>query len=456
MHKFIINKGLFTLFVVISLFWTFSRVSGQSDDAAKPLVYHFDIREDIMPSAFRTVQSALDEAHALNADVVAITMDTYGGMLDAADSIRTRLLAAKMPVIVYITNNAASAGALIAIACDSIYMSSFAKIGAASVVDQSGNLMPDKYQSFMRGIMRATAESSGRDPDIAAAMVGADKTIPGIIDSGRVLTFTTSEAIANNFCEGMAADLEGALALAGYTDYTLVEYVPSGMDKAMGVLLNPVLRGLCLTFIFLGLYFELQTPGIGLPLGIAITAALLYFAPLYIEGLATNWEVLLFVVGLILIGLEVFVIPGFGVAGVTGIAAVFISLILSMVANDGFNFEFTGTDMVVQAFGIVMGSIALTLIVIVSFFGRFLSSPLFKRVALLTSEQTTEGYTSNALDHAVLKGKQGKAVTDLRPAGKVEVETEWYDAQTDGEYLLKGDEVVVLEVKNSYIVVRKV
>ena len=409
-----------------------------------------------MPSAFRTVQSALDEAHAINADLVAITMDTYGGMLDAADSIRTRLLAAKMPVVVFITNNAASAGALIAIACDSIYMSSFAKIGAASVVDQSGNLMPDKYQSFMRGIMRATAESSGRDPDIAAAMVGADKTIPGIIDSGRVLTFTTNEAIANGFCEGMAADLKAALELAGYSDYEFVEYVPSGMDKAMGVLLNPVLRGLCLTFIFLGLYFELQTPGVGLPLGIAITAALLYFAPLYIEGLASNWEVLLFVVGLILIGLEVFVIPGFGVAGVTGIAAVFISLILSMVANDGFNFEFTGTDMLVQAFGVVMGSIALTLIFIVAFFGRFLSSPLFKKVALLTSEQSAEGYTSNALSNDLLEGKHGTAVTDLRPAGKVAVDTEWYDAQTDGEYLLKGDTVVVLEVKNSYIVVRKV
>ncbi len=423
---------------------------------SRPLIYHFEIREDIMPSAFRTVQSALDEAHAINADLVAITMDTYGGMLDAADSIRTRLLAAKMPVVVFITNNAASAGALIAIACDSIYMSSFAKIGAASVVDQSGNLMPDKYQSFMRGIMRATAESSGRDPDIAAAMVGADKTIPGIIDSGRVLTFTTNEAIANGFCEGMAADLKAALELAGYSDYEFVEYVPSGMDKAMGVLLNPVLRGLCLTFIFLGLYFELQTPGVGLPLGIAITAALLYFAPLYIEGLASNWEVLLFVVGLILIGLEVFVIPGFGVAGVTGIAAVFISLILSMVANDGFNFEFTGTDMLVQAFGVVMGSIALTLIVIVAFFGRFLSSPLFKKVALLTSEQSAEGYTSNALSNDLLEGKHGTAVTDLRPAGKVAVDTEWYDAQTDGEYLLKGDSVVVLEVKNSYIVVRKV
>ncbi len=455
MRKMNINKVLYTISVVITLFWTISGSFAQSGTDQSVTVYHFEIREDIMPTAFRTTQQALEEADSLGADVIMLSLDTYGGMLDAADSIRTRLLAAKVPVLVHITNNAASAGALISIACDSIYMTSYAKIGAASVVDQSGNVMPDKYQSFMRGIMRATAESNERDPDIAEAMVGAIKTIPGLIDSGKVLTFTTSEAIENGYCEGQAATWQEALDLAGYTDYKLIEYEPSAIDKAMGFLLNPVLRGLCLTFIFLGLYFELQSPGIGFALAISVIAALLYFAPLYIEGLAANWEVLLFIVGLILIALEIFVIPGFGVAGVAGVALVFTSLILSMVNNEGFNFEFTGTDELVEAFGVLMGAIAFTLTVIVLFFGRFLRSPLFRKVALMTSETTAEGYTSNALQVDGLLGKQGKAVSDLRPSGKVEIEDEWYDAQTDAEYILKGEQVIVTVVKNSFVLVIK-
>src|SRR3546814_5574247 len=98
-------------------------------------------------------------------------MNTYGGLLNAADSIRTRLLESPVPVIVYINNNAASAGALIALACDSIYMHPGATIGAASVVNESGEVLPEKYQSYMRSMMRATAEVQGRDPHIAEAFV---------------------------------------------------------------------------------------------------------------------------------------------------------------------------------------------------------------------------------------------------------------------------------------------
>jgi membrane-bound serine protease (ClpP class) len=334
-------------------------------------------------------------------------------------------------------------------------MSPYAKIGAASVVDQSGNVMPDKYQSYMRGIMRATAETNGRNPDLAEAMVGCIKTIPGLIDSGKVLTFTTKEAIENDFCEGEAANWKDALQMAGVENYTLIEYTPSGMDKAMGLLLNPVLRGLCLTFIFLGLYFELQSPGIGFALVIAIIAAALYFAPLYIEGLAQNWEVLLFVIGIVLIGLEIFVIPGFGIAGVAGIAMVMIGLILSMLNNQGFNFEYTGTGSLVEAFGVVMGAISLSVIVVVAFFGRFLHSPLYKKVALLNSENANEGYNSNMKEIAEMKGLTGMAMSDLRPSGKVEVNGDWYDAQTEAEYISKGEEVFILEVRNSYLLVRK-
>ncbi|MBC8172826.1 MAG: hypothetical protein H7X71_02875, partial [Chitinophagales bacterium] len=303
-----------------------------------------------MPSAWRKVDKAIDEATALQADAIFINLDTYGGLLDAADSIRTKLLSVKIPTIVYISNNAASAGALISIACDSIYMSSFAKIGAASVVDQSGTVMADKYQSYMRGMMRATAEANGRNPDIAEAMVGAVHPIEGIIDSGKVLTFTTQEAIRNNFCNGETNSVEETILKAGYTDYELIKHKTTFVDALMGFFMNPIVHGLCLTFIFLGLYFELQSPGIGFPLILACIAALFYFAPLYLDGLAANWEILLFIVGLVLIVLEIFVIPGFGVAGISGIVLVFGAAILSMVRNVGFNFELTGGDADIYSF----------------------------------------------------------------------------------------------------------
>jgi membrane-bound serine protease (ClpP class) len=455
MRKSTFMKVLYTVFITFTLLWTVLPLFAGDSDTSGKKVFYFEIHQDIMPSAWRTVQSAMEEAESINADYIVLSLDTYGGLLDAADSIRTRLLASKIPILVHITNNAASAGALIALSCDSIYMSAYAKIGAASVVDESGNLMADKYQSYMRGIMRATAEANGRDPDLAAAMVGSVRTIPGIIDSGKVLTFTTKEALLNGFCEGEAADWRVALEVAGIDNYEVVEFEPSALDKAMGFLLSPVLRGLCLTFIFLGLYFELQTPGIGFALGIAVTAAALYFAPLYLEGLAQNWEVLLFVVGIVLIALELFVIPGFGVAGISGITLVLVGLILSMVNNDGFNFDYTGTGALLEAIGVVMASIGITVAVIVLFFGRFLSSPMFKRVALMTSENATEGYHSNMKELQDMKGKIGTAVTDLRPVGKVDIDGEWFDAQTEAEYVLKGEQVVVLEAKNSFVIVRK-
>lgn len=456
MHKSTIRKGFYSFIVGFTLLWTVIAASGDVDKSEQKKILYFEIHQDIFPSAWRNVKSAIEEAEEIQADYILLSLDTYGGMLDAADSIRTKLLETQIPVVVHITNNAASAGALIAIACDSIYMTSYAKIGAASVVDQSGQVMPDKYQSYMRGIMRSTAETNNRNPEMAEAMVGAIKTIPGIIDSGSVLTLTTSEALQYGFCDGEAANAEDALIAAGITNYELVKFSPSFIDKMMGFFLNPVVRGLCLTFIFLGLYFELQSPGIGFPLIIAITAALLYFAPLYFEGLAENWEVLLFVVGLILIVLEIFVIPGFGIAGISGIAFVVTGLLLSMLQNRGFNFDFTGTGVIVESFAVVVGSLIVSLTFILGFFGRFLNSKIFKKISLQTSETAEEGYNTNIPSLIHFVDKTGIAVSDLRPAGKIEIDGEWIDGQTEGEYISKGERVKVLEAKNSFLVVRRV
>ncbi len=457
MRKAISGVILFTILLSGVLLCTQAQNAPDVDKPAKKKVYYFELHQDITPTAVRLVDRALEEAAAMQADYIVMSLDSYGGLLDAGDTIHVKLLRCKIPVLCYITNNAASAGALIAISCDSIYMSPYAKIGAASVVDQEGNVVDEKYQAYMRGIMRSTAEANGRDPEIAEAMVQGGGAVTGIIDSGKILTFTTSEALQFGYCEGEAKDTKEMLALAGIDNYTLTAYAPTSIDKIMAFLLNPVLRGLCITFIFLGIYFELQSPGIGFALVIAVIAALLYFAPLYIEGLAANWEILLFVIGLVLIVLEIFIIPGFGVTGVSGIILTFSGLVLSMVKNVGFNFELSGSGAVIQSVLIVLSAFVISFAVMFAFFGRFLKSKLFRKIALETTEDHSEGYHTTIFnDPGGMIGKTGIAVSDLRPAGKIEIEGEWHDGQSDGEFIAKGSAIKVTDVKNNYLIVRKI
>lgn len=446
---------LFTIVLVSVLLCTQGQTPPTVDKTPSNKVYYFELHEDIGPSSVRIVDRALEEAVAMRADYIVMSLDSYGGLLDAGDTIHVKLLRCKIPVLCYVTNNAASAGALIALSCDSIYMSPFAKIGAASVVDQEGNVVNEKYQAYMRGIMRSTAEANGRDPEIAEAMVQGGGAVPGVIDSGKILTFTTSEAIKNGYCEGEVNSVEDVLMKAQIQPATITDYKMSGMDKVMAFLLNPILRGLCITFIFLGIYFELQTPGIGFALVIAIIAALLYFAPLYVEGLAANWEILLFVIGLILIALEIFVVPGFGVTGVSGIILIFSGLVLSMIKNVGFNFEMSGDGTITESILVVLSAFVISLGVMFAFFGRFANSALFKKISLQTVENHSDGYNSALFQQpATMIGKVGVAMSDLRPSGKIKIDDEWYDGQSEGDYILKGQEIIVVQVMNAYLIVR--
>ena len=168
--------------------------------------------------------------------------------------------------------------------------------------------------------MRSTAEKKGRDPILAQAMVDPDIHVNGIVDSGKVLTFTTSEAIKYGFCEAQVNSKEELLKVAGIENYEIIEQKLSWIDQIIMFLINPFMSGILIMLIIGGIYFELQTPGIGFPLIVAIIAALLFFAPHYLGGLAAHWEILIFIIGLILLIVEIFVIPGFGVFGIVGIS----------------------------------------------------------------------------------------------------------------------------------------
>ncbi|MDZ4059290.1 MAG: ATP-dependent Clp protease proteolytic subunit, partial [Bacteroidales bacterium] len=323
-----------TLSLIISLLISLNLL------AEKPLFYVIEIREEINASSSKRLSKGLKEAAELKADWIIIHLNTYGGAVDAADSMRTSLLNLKTPVIAFIDNQAASAGALISIACDSIYMRKGGSIGAATVVNQTGEQMPDKYQSFMRAMMRATAEVNGRDPKIAEAMVDPTIYIPGVIDSTKVLSFTPEEAMKYNFCEGVAESVEEiALRVTGSDNYIINRQRLSIMDRILLFFLTPVVQGLLLMLIIGGIYFELQSPGIGFPSVAAIIGAVLYFSPLYLEGVAENWEIIIFIIGIILILVEIFVLPGFGIAGVSGIVLVVTGLSFAMIDNKLFYYK---------------------------------------------------------------------------------------------------------------------
>ncbi len=421
----------------------------------KKKIYTFELTEEIFPAAWRLVENAVNEAEAKQADYIIIRMNTYGGMVDIADSIRTKLLKAKPIVAVWIDVNAASAGALISIACDSIYMNKGASIGAATVVGGEGEQMPDKYQSYMRSTMRATAEAQGRDPQIAEAMVDNTSAIPGVIDSGFTLTFTTSEAIKNNYCEGEATSITEVIKLLGIADYELISHRQSLLDNFIALLLNPAVSGILMLVIIGGIYFELQTPGIGFPLAAAIVAAVLYFAPLYLEGLAENWEILLFLAGIGLLAIEIFVLPGFGIAGIAGIVLIVSGLTLSLIRNIAFDFTFTGMDEI----SVALFRVVLTLLAAVVLFLLFAEKLMFKgpfsKLVLADTQKSAEGYVSQNTTGISLIGKTGIAITDLRPAGSIEIDNERYDAISDGELLSKNTTVKVVKAQGNYLVVVK-
>ena len=401
------------IFSVIALSCVFAAVLCAADSTA--VFYRIRLAQDIDKAAERLVVKGLEKAAEAQADYVLLDLDTYGGAVDAADSIRTAILRCNLPVISYVNMRAASAGALISIACDSIYMKTGSSMGAATVVGPTGEVMPDKYQSFMRGMMRATAEATGRNPEIAESMV----------DTANVLSLTPSEAVKVGYCDGIAESIrEVIVEVIGDKEFIIKEMEDdlTWLDKLIALLLNPFLQSIFMMMIVGGIFVEIRTPGIGLPLVTAIVGALLYFAPLYVEQLAASWEILLFVVGLVLIALEVFVIPGFGVAGISGIIAVVLALAFAMIDNaDFFTFDgsFTLTPLL-RPVAMVTMSIALAVFGSVWIIRKLLTVRTFNGIALHEEMKADEGYTGVVSGLESLIGQNVTVFADLKPSGKVQ------------------------------------
>ena len=401
------KRFLLALCVLLSCF------SAHAGDSLK-VFYRIRLDQDIDVSAQRLVVLGLEKATKADADYVLLDLDTYGGAVDAADSIRSAILRYDRPVVAFVNMQAASAGALISIACDSIYMKTGSSIGAATVVNQNGEVMPDKYQSFMRGMMRSTATATGRDPLIAEAMVSAET----------VLSLTPDEAVDVGYCEGIyeTADQVAGIVCGG-EDYVIrsMDDEMSWTDRMILFLLDPLLQSIFMMMIIGGIFVEIRTPGVGVPLMTALVGAVLYFAPAYLGHQAEHWEILLFAVGLILIAMEIFVIPGFGVCGVGGILLVVASLTLAMVDNDVLR-EFDGTwnlRPVIKPLAIVTGTAVVTLLGSIWLVSKMYNTRSFDHIALRQEMNSEEGFTGVVSGLEPLVGCHVTVFTDMRPGGKV-------------------------------------
>ncbi|MDR1552948.1 MAG: ATP-dependent Clp protease proteolytic subunit [Prevotellaceae bacterium] len=447
-----------------------SATAQTNDTIQRKIVWTFDLNRQIDALAVRIVSKNISSAEEQKADYIIMQLNTYGGELAAADSIRTKILNCKIPILVFINNQAASAGALISIACDSIYMHSGGSIGAATVVDQTGAVLPDKYQSFMRSMMRATAEAHGkktvvkngnaieiwhRNPQIAQAMVDPSIYIEGIIEEGKVLTFTTQEAIKNGYCEGEAENISEVLQKANITDCQIIEYESTITDGIINFLLNPIVQGILILLMFGGIYFELQTPGVGFPLCAAIFGAILYFSPLYIEGLAENWEIIVFIIGVILLLVEIFVIPGWGIAGISGIILVIVGLTMSMIDNNVFRYENEfDISVIVKPLALVVTSILASGIGIMYFGKKILSSRILN-ISLHTELNADEGFVSVETDEKSFVGIVCTTITPLNPSGKVMIENEVYTAIAGHGFIEKGETVIITRFETGQLYCEK-
>jgi membrane-bound serine protease (ClpP class) len=422
---------------------------------AKSKVMVMEIKDEIDPRMLRYVKLALENAEKIKADYVVIDMDTYGGVLTDAKEIVDLIMDFKKPIWVYVNSDAASAGALISIACDSIYMSPGATIGAATVVEGAGGqAAPDKYQAYMRGIMRSTAEKNGRDPRIAEGMVDERIVIDSIKQEGRVITFTTKEALKYGFCEAQVESIQEVLKRNKVTNYELENFKLGTTEKIIAFVINPFISGILILIILGGIYFELQTPGIGFPLFASVTALILYLVPYYLNGLAEYWEIIALFVGILLLMAEVFVIPGFGVAGIAGIILTVMSLVLIMLNNDFFNFEFVPMGDIIRATFAAIGGISGGMLLL--FFGgaRLTETKAFQRMALTDQQESSRGFSVNTSTIDML-GKKGVSHTVLRPSGKVFIDEIVYDAFTRGEYVEKGESIEVVGIEGVTLRVKK-
>ncbi len=397
------------------------------------------------------IARSIREAERQNARAVILVLDTPGGRVDAAEQIADAVRETRLPVYAFVDRRAFSAGALIALSADSIFMRPGSVIGAATPVSgQTGEKLPEKYVSAMRAEFRALAEEQGIDPRLAEGMVDENIEIEGVKPRGQLLTLSTSEAVRLGVARGgEVADFAALMSALGLGGAPVVETRVNWAEGLVRFLSNPIVASLLMTLGMAGLMIELKTPHFGLA-GLAGTACLaLFFGSHWVIGLAGWLEVLLVVVGVLGILAEIFLVPGFGIVGILGLGSLGAGFFLSMLGPYP-----TQADWWQALAGVGVGLFVLASLAVA--FLRHL--PVSKRLAgiLHMDAQTAESGYVSAPARRELVGKQGVAVSELRPVGVADIAGERVDVTTEGDWVPAGTPVTVVKAESMRLVVRRV
>ena len=409
------------------------------------------------------IQRTLEDAESNEATAVIFDINTFGGRVDAATQIKDAILGADILTIAFINRRAISAGALISLSCEKIYMTGGGLIGAATAVDMTGKKGSEKVISFMREEMASTAEKRGRSKEIARGMVDEELTFTHLViggDSikvddiegrkdGKLISLTTEQALKYKIADGTAENMEALLDSLGYSSVQTIETTENWSEAIVRFLTNPVVASLLTTFGFLGILFELQSPGWGIPGFVGLTCLILSLSASYIAQLATMSDMLFVLTGLALILLEVLVIPGFGIAGLGGIGLMIYGLYLLLLPDIPVGEEVLGQAMdgfLIGLVGAVIGLVLLVKLMIKTKFWEQLTAP--------DTQKKEDGY-SNTFGWESLQGETGISDTDLHPSGWVRVKDQRIFVVSEGEFIEEGKEIKILSVDGNRVLVRE-
>lgn len=417
--------------------------------AQRQQVYICNIDGEVDLGLAPYVRRVVSEADKNSASAIIFKINTFGGRVDAATQIKDAILNSRVKTIAFIDKRAVSAGALIALSCEKIVMTPGSLMGATTVVDESGKKQSEKYQSYMRSEMRSTAEKNNRRTDIAQGMVDETIVVPDLKDdSTKLITLTSEEAVKFKMADTILTSISEAEKVYGYSNASEITLKMNWAEHLVRFLNNPIISSILILIGMAGIFMEIKMGVWGVPGTIAVIAFALFFGSGYILQLASMFEIVIFIVGVILLLLEIFVIPGFGIVGVLGIIMMIAGLFLGMLSDIDL------TDSTLVSYAIMqIASVFVGLTVLIIILSKYLpKSNAWNRLILQESISSKSGYASKpSFKHLV--GVSGIALTDLRPAGSAILNGNRVDVVTEGDFISHDSNIVVKNVEGSKVVV---
>jgi len=420
------------------------------------VVYVVPIEGTIEKGLAAFINRVMAEAKSEAVSAVILEIDTPGGALDAALTIRDAILYSDVKTIAFINPRAISAGALISLASEHIVMVEGGTIGAATAVDMQGKKASEKVISYFRNEMKATAEKRGRSSKLAEAMVDEDVDVEDLAPKGKLLTLTTEEALEQKVADFKVSatdegdKLQAVLELYELSNASIYHQSENWAEDLVRILTYPYLASLLMSLGFLGLIFEIQSPGWGVGGTIGILCLGLFFGSHLLVNLADWSEILIFVVGVFLVLADVFFIAGFGVLGAPGIVLMITGLFLSLIGR----FDLWTWDSVGMATRPLLIAFVLTVAAAILMIRIMPSTNAWNWLVLQAEERSDEGYVA-VFEYDTLLGTNGVALTPLRPGGTGIFDDRRISVATQGEFIEKDTLITVVEIEGTRILVRK-